>query len=225
MNKEIKLHLGCGQNYLEGYINVDLPTEGQTVMEAKADVYKDIRELEYEQNSVDEIRAHHLLEHFSRQESLKLLLQWRGWLKPGGRLVIETPDFETGFEKFATVDIKTKFKIARHLFGAQETDWAYHRDWWGEEKWNFVLAKLGFELKEVDKITDYTSKYFPDRLSKYIVKILPSHVDFLDNIVIRAVKTDSYLDEKEATRGILSMSLIGKDDKMLDVWMDDIWKE
>ena len=95
----VKLHLGCGQNYLEGYVNVDLPSEGQTVMNAQADVYQDIRTLSYQENSVDEIRNHHLLEHFNRQEAIKLLLQWRRWLKIGGLLYIETPDFETMAKK------------------------------------------------------------------------------------------------------------------------------
>ena len=90
---QVKLHLGCGANYLEGYVNVDLPQEGQTVMNAKADIYQDIRTLQYQENSVDEIRNHHLLEHFTRQEALKLLLQWRNWLKPGGVLFVETTDF------------------------------------------------------------------------------------------------------------------------------------
>ena len=92
-NKSLKLHLGCGMNYLEGYINIDLPLDNQTIMRARADVYADIRTLKYAEDSVDEIRTHHLLEHFSRTESLRLLLQWRKWLSPGGLLHVETPDF------------------------------------------------------------------------------------------------------------------------------------
>jgi len=60
----MKLHLGYGSNYLDGYVNIDLPPQGQTVMCARADVYTDIRTLTYPDNSIDEIRSHHLLEHF-----------------------------------------------------------------------------------------------------------------------------------------------------------------
>ena len=95
LGKPIKLHLGCGANYLPGYINVDLPAAGQTVMRAKADVYQDFRTLTYADNSIDEIRSHHVLEHFSRAEAVKLLLKWRRWLASGGVLQIETPDFDT----------------------------------------------------------------------------------------------------------------------------------
>lgn len=62
-------------------------------MKPKADVFADIRQLEYPENSISEIRSHHLFEHFSRAEAIDLLLKWRKWLKPNGILRIETPDF------------------------------------------------------------------------------------------------------------------------------------
>lgn len=82
--RELKLHLGCGDNYLAGYLNIDLPPSRQTVVKTKADLYADIRVLDYPEGSVDEIRSHHVFEHFSRQEALKLLANWRRWLKVGG---------------------------------------------------------------------------------------------------------------------------------------------
>ncbi len=221
----VKLHLGCGQNYLDGYVNVDLPTEGQTIMEAKADIYQDIRELAYAPGEVDEVRNHHLLEHFSRQEALKLILQWSRWLKTGGRLVIETPDFETAFAKFTDAPIETKFKIARHIFGSQENDWAFHKDWWGKEKFTFVLEKLGFKIVEIKNNTLHMSKYFPDRFAKYVAPVIPSQFDFLDNIVVTAEKLDTVIDERAAVRDILSRSLIGKDEAILDVWMSELWND
>ena len=92
MEKEIKLHLGYQEKYLKGYINIDLPPEDHTVQEVRADKFADVRELEYEPESISEIRSHHLLEHFSRQEALMLLAEWHKWLIPGGLLVVETPD-------------------------------------------------------------------------------------------------------------------------------------
>ncbi len=218
---EVKLHLGCGESYLAGYVNIDLPTEGQTVMKAKADVYKDIRELAYADNSVDEVRTHHLLEHFSRQEILKHLFRWRRWLKPGGKLVLETPDFETTVKKFATADLKTQFKIARHIFGSQESPWAFHLDYWGEKKFRYILDKLGFEDIQVKLFTNYTSKYIPSRISKHANKVLPSAVDFLDNILVTAKKSFKPINEKAVAKEILSLSLIGKEKEILDVWLKE----
>jgi len=89
----MKLHLGCGGKYLEGYVNIDFPSNEKTIAKVKADLYQDIRELEYKDGSIEEIRSHHLFEHFSRVEALKLLLKWQRWLKIEGKLIIETPDF------------------------------------------------------------------------------------------------------------------------------------
>lgn len=217
--KPLKLHLGCGASYLEGYVNVDLPQEGQTVMNASADVYQDIRTLQYRENSVDEIRSHHLLEHFTRQESLKLLLQWRRWLKPGGVLLVETPDFETAVKRFSRAGIGKKFKISRHIFGSQEADWATHKDWWGEQKFRFVLSKLGFEGINIEKKKAFTSKNYPDRLAGFLGRIFPGSSDVLHNVVARAQKSKQPVDPGKAVKEILSLSLIGKEKDILDVWI------
>lgn len=188
-------------------------------MNAKADIYQDIRTLQYHDNSVDEIRNHHLLEHFTRQESLKLLLQWRKWLKPGGFLLVETPDFETAAKRFSKVGIKEKFKIARHIFGSHEADWATHKDWWGEQKFRFVLSKLGFENISVEKKKAFTSKNYPDRVAGFLGRIFPGSSDILHNVIIRAQKSNQSVDLRKAVKEILSMSLIGKEKNILDVWL------
>ena len=211
-------------HYLEGYVNVDLPPVEQTIMHSKADVYKDIRELEYADNSVDEVRNHHLLEHFSRQEAIKLLLQWRRWLRPGGLLFVETPDFERGAEDFVRAGLHEKFVIARHLFGSQESSWAFHRDFWGEEKFRFVLGTLGFEDIVCEPKTLYTSKHIPDRLSHIARNVVPGIVDPLHNITVKAHKSPRDIDEMAAARAILSMSLLGKEEEILEVWMDEFKK-
>ncbi|HCI05296.1 TPA: hypothetical protein DEX28_00955 [Patescibacteria group bacterium] len=216
----MKLHLGCGENYLDGYTNIDLPGDNQQVMKARADIYQDIRTLSYQESSVDEIRNHHLLEHFTRQESLKLLMQWRRWLKPGGILFVETPDFETAAIRFFRSGIGGKFKIARHIFGSHEADWAVHKDWWGEQKFRFILPKLGFESIIIQKKKSFTSKNYPDRLVGFLGRVFPGSSDVLDNIIVRAKKSSQPIDFKKVAKEILSMSLIGKEKKILDVWLE-----
>jgi len=221
-----KLHLGCGRNYLEGYVNIDLPSENQELMKAKADIYKYIRDLEYSENSIDEIRNHHLLEHFTRQEALKLLLQWRNWLKPSGFLVIETPDFEKCIELFLKSDTKTKFKIARHIFGSHESDWAVHKDFWDKTKFEFILNKLGFEIIEIKQFNSVLGK-IPK--TSFLVNKIPSDkiktsfADILPNIFVRAKKLDKKIDEKKAVREILEMSLVGSEKDILDIWFKQVF--
>jgi len=225
-NKPLKLHLGCGRNYLKGYLNVDLPQEKQELMKAKADVYKDIRDLDYPENSVDEIRHHHLLEHFTRQEAIKLLLQWRRWLKTDGLLVIETPDFEECLKIFLNSSLKGKFKLARHIFGSSESDWAIHRDFWTKEKFEFVLTKLGFEIVSIKQFNSVLGRI--PKTSFLIKKFLPQKIrkifaDDLPNILIKAKKLDKTINEKEMTKEILTMSLVGSEKEILDIWLKQVF--
>jgi predicted SAM-dependent methyltransferase len=142
--KPLKLHLGCGSDYLEGYVNIDLSAAQHTIAKPKTDLIADFRTLKYEDGTVDEIRCHHVFEHFTRAEALKLLLEWRRWLKIGGVLHIETPDFDTCCLHFMLSGSKTRAEIARHVFGSQEAAWANHYDGWGKRKYSFVLKNLGF---------------------------------------------------------------------------------
>ena len=77
MAKGIKLHLGCGGVYLDGYRNIDLPVDEHGVQDAiRPDVYADITTLEFAPESVSEIRLHHVFEHFDRPTALRLLIDW-----------------------------------------------------------------------------------------------------------------------------------------------------
>ncbi len=232
MNPEqpIRLHLGCGENYLAGYTNVDLPVEHQTVMQTRADLYADVRTLNYAENSVSEVRTHHMLEHFSRQEAIKLLLRWRRWLRADGVLHVETPDFEEGVKRFTSGNMHTKFAVARHLFGSQEAAWAFHLDWWGEEKFRFVLPRLGYEIIELEKRASYLGRIPIEKVGAAINRFAPESVknatgDRLDNIIVKAKKMPRVIDERAAARDILSCSLVGTEKKTLEVWIREIFPE
>jgi predicted SAM-dependent methyltransferase len=93
VKKPLRLNLGCGDVIMEGWINVDL-------FHPKAQVRADAKDLCMFDNSVDEIYASHLIEHFDFQEGLKALKEWYRVLKIGGKLVIETPDFEAFCKNF-----------------------------------------------------------------------------------------------------------------------------
>jgi len=77
----VKLNLGAGPVPIEGYTNLDRKT-GQ-------EVYP----LAMEDGTVDEIRASHVLEHFSHRDVGKVLENWVAKLRPGGVLKLAVPDF------------------------------------------------------------------------------------------------------------------------------------
>jgi carbamoyltransferase len=141
----LRLHLGCGEQYLEGYVNIDYPPADHNVMDVKADYFADVTRLDFPPNSVDEIRLHHVFEHFPRVTALALLIRWHRWLKIGGLLYIETPDF-VGSAKTLLADVpwKVKMGIIRHLTGDQTAFWGYHIEQWFPERFEKTLARLGF---------------------------------------------------------------------------------
>lgn len=143
----LRLHLGCGEVRLEGYINIDFPPSEHTVQRTiAADVFADILHLQFRAGSVDEIRLHHVFEHFDRPTALALLSRWQGWLKVGGELVIETPDLDacTRLLRSRRYSYHQKQVVLRHLFGSHEAAWAVHWDGWYEEKYRRVLELLGY---------------------------------------------------------------------------------
>jgi ubiquinone/menaquinone biosynthesis C-methylase UbiE len=147
--KPLRLHLGCGEQHFDGYINIDYPPSEHDIMKVKADIFADITKLNLPDNSVDEIRLHHVFEHFSRVGALALLIRWHRWLKTGGKLYIETPDFEGSAKTFLTTkkwNVKTG--IIRHLAGDQVNSWAYHIDNWFPERFERTLKMLGFDKVE-----------------------------------------------------------------------------
>jgi hypothetical protein len=75
---------------------------------------------------------------------LALLLRWYRWLRPGGQLRVETPDFEGCIANFSEHSIADQSMILRHVFGSQEAPWAQHRDGWSANRFRYVLGELGF---------------------------------------------------------------------------------
>lgn len=216
----IKLHLGCGTRYLDGYINIDHPpTEHSVQQHLVADRYVDIRQLDFPASSVDEIRLHHVFEHFPRQIALALLCKWVDWLKPGGVLHIETPDVMRSawafISPFATK--KTRNQIIRHLFGSHEASWAAHWDGWYAGRFKETLRILGFEsircyhtrwgaLRNIEVIARrganvVTSTEHEERVKKILADSLVTHVTF---------KSVNSISDSEI--------------EMLKVWMDE-WRD
>lgn len=143
-----KLHLGCGTRYLNEYINIDFPPTQHTVQEhLVADRYEDICTLCFQNGSIDEVRLHHVFEHFPRQTALALLCRWTDWLKQGATLRIETPDLALCARTlaFPWVSDNKKSQVVRHLFGSHEAAWAVHWDGWYKERFKRTLSLLGYE--------------------------------------------------------------------------------
>ncbi len=154
LHSPLRLHLGCGQRYFSEHINIDFPSTEHTVQDHScADYFANITELQFPANTVDEVRSHHVFEHFTRQEALAMLAAWHTWLKVGGIIIIETPDFDASIKQLADprYSYQEKQAIMRHVFGSHEAHWAIHCDGWYQEKYEHVLSVLGFEILDIKK--------------------------------------------------------------------------
>lgn len=146
----LRLHLGCGEQRFSDYVNIDYPPTEHNIMRVKADFLADITRLDFPHNSVDEVRLHHVFEHFNRVTALAMLIRWHGWLKVGGQLRIETPDVLGGARTLVSnAPFKVKMGVVRHMAGDQAASWAYHVDHWWPERYEHTLKRLGFEILEI----------------------------------------------------------------------------
>ena len=91
---DIRLHLGCGPNVFDGYINV----EGDYILNHKGGpkegvVIHNITEAyPLPDDSVDEILSVHVIEHIMPNDIPAMFAEWKRILKPTGFVAVEWPD-------------------------------------------------------------------------------------------------------------------------------------
>jgi ubiquinone/menaquinone biosynthesis C-methylase UbiE len=158
----VKLHLGCGLKKIEGYVNVDIRPE------VNPDVIDNIHELSnISNNSVDEIYACHVLEHFGRHEYIGVLQRWYEVLKEGGVLKISVPDFEKVNEYYN--ETKDLTKLIGFLYGGQTYKENYHYYAWDFNSLKNDLISLKFkdvtrfDWRKTDhsNVDDFSQSYLP----------------------------------------------------------------
>ena len=108
--KLMKLNLGCGNWKLPGYVNCDL-------YDPAADEKWDARAIPLPDNSADEIYTSHVFEHFDYKEAFTVLEEWKRVLKPGGTVIIETPNFYTSCKEFVKLYEEGNWGQVNQIYG------------------------------------------------------------------------------------------------------------
>lgn len=126
----IRLDLGSGDNPIDGYISIDRMS-GQ-------EVYP----LEVDDNSVSEIRASHVLEHFSHKEVLEVVRHWVSKLEPGGWLRVAVPDLEYIAREYLA---GKPINVQGYLMGGQTDGNDYHRCAFDSEVLEEIFLEAGLE--------------------------------------------------------------------------------
>ena len=159
----MKLHLGCGERYLEGFTHVDLAKYDHIDYEIPVD------NLEiFSDNSVEEIYASHVIEYFDREEIKPVLKEWNRVLKENGVLRLAVPNFPELIKVYEISDDLSK--ILGPLYGKWKinTKSIYHKTVYDEKSLTDILEKAGFRnIRKWDWKTVFNNKDFDDHSQAY----------------------------------------------------------
>jgi len=126
-NQPICLNIGCGNKPMKGFINIDGDPENPNAnfiwdftpqMAWNERIYPYPGHLPWPDNTVDEIVAHHVLEHFIYHHNHYVVRDWCRMLKPGGRIDIIVPDLDQLVEKLYLGQMNY-LSVIQLLYGGQ----------------------------------------------------------------------------------------------------------
>lgn len=167
----MKLNLGCGDNLLEGYTNVDLYDE-------KADVRADITELPFSNDSADRIVAYQVIEHLPYNKTQQFFEEIYRVLKSAGEAIIETPDIEVVARKILEEGLTDQwmFNLVGEYYRPQDkerySDWEHnlnsiHRNPFTYERMARFAEAVGFSIERREQADFYPCE---ENLSVRLVK-------------------------------------------------------
>lgn len=144
--KPLKIHLGCGDDYFPGYVNID------AYPESKADLIMDSKNLTlFPDNCAEIIESYHFFEHLQLHEARESLKEWFRILQPGGTVVIELPNLavcaqEIGkhFNPKDGVDLAMAGIFSYPALVAEQGYGMMHKWGWTPETLGAELSAVGF---------------------------------------------------------------------------------
>ena len=160
---EINLNLGCGGRPINKWINIDnydYEKNDSSRAGSYYDIKMDIRNLDCQDETVDKILLVHVIEHFVRWETIKLIRHYRDKLKIGGQLIVEMPDLHQCIKIYLqgkeAPHMKTpigNISIGRtQFYGNQwdELEYETHKYVWDIEEFTNMLLSEGFNIKSAN---------------------------------------------------------------------------
>ena len=167
MSNKLKLHLGCGERFLEGYYHIDINNFDHI------DHIGPVSDLNmFENGSVFEIYASHVLEYFDKFESLEVLKEWKRVLEPNGILRLAVPNFENLVKVYeSTKDIDNIIGPVIGRWEINQNELIYHKQIFDELSLSKQLKEVGFKkvvkwdwkdfISDHIDYDDHSQAYFP----------------------------------------------------------------
>jgi len=101
-HRDCRLHLGCGNVYLDGWVNID-----NYIGRRKKDRWLDVSlGLPFRENDVHAIFTSHMLEHFTIEDAVRILRECYRVLAPGKSLRIAVPSLTIALQHYQKGEIE-----------------------------------------------------------------------------------------------------------------------
>jgi len=138
----MKLNIGCGVQYIKGWVNIDIAGN-------KLELQHDIRKpLPYADNSVSCAYSEHMIEHLTPNEGCMMIKNVMKPMKPGGIFRIATFDLDTiisGYSDGSWKDWGWTKSIKKLNTKVDMINIAFY--WW-EHKWIYTSDELSKRAQE-----------------------------------------------------------------------------
>ena len=165
VESKVKLHLGCGNRYIPGFMHVD------AIKFDHVDLVESVDHLPvFSDNSIDLIYACHLLEHFNKKRIPEVLKEWRRILKKKGVLRLSVPDFKVLSELYVS-GRATLSQIHGPIIGGQTYLYNFHYSLFDKDTLTTELIKIGFAKESIREwnwretehcnVDDFSQAYLP----------------------------------------------------------------
>jgi len=158
----MRLHLGCGSKYIPGWYHIDVVDLPHINLQHEIDALPMILD-----NSVSVIFGSHVLEHFCRRETPRVLKEWHRVLRPGGVLRLAVPDFAAVVEEYKQG--RPLSELLGLLVGSQRGLYEFHHAIFDEPMLTALLLEAGFaevhrydwRTTEHNWLDDFSQAYLP----------------------------------------------------------------
>jgi len=150
-DRPTRLHLGCGQRKLPGFINIDL-NDGPAV-----DYVGNILRLPCPDESVERIESYHVIEHIPLPVVESVVRSWYRLLIPGGVVVAECPDINRAMMEYLDGNQDRIYSI----YGRQRFSGDAHFFGYNHDSLIQLFSSVGFANCVCGEGTDYHSKLEP----------------------------------------------------------------
>jgi predicted SAM-dependent methyltransferase len=179
-----KIHIGCGVNYLDGWINCDI--------NGKYDVYWDLMaDNPFQKNSAKFIFMEHVLEHFKMHDGIRICSNVYATLEVGGVFRVSVPSLlslingylnDPNYIKIYNKNFPNKkIRFKAQLFNSLFYEFG-HKNIYDEQLLRFVLIRAGFKYHKI-KIKKIGSGVF-EKIERRVYKDNSS----VESLVFEATK-------------------------------------